>query len=492
MQPLPDVAIEWLTAQGADLSWYDDGWPADADEVEALIYYSVHIDKPLLDKLPALRVIGKRGAGVDTLDLAEIERRGIVVTNVGAGGNASSVCEQALTLLMAATRDVVRRDAFTRAGNFTRRFELPLYEEVGGSRVGIMGAGNIGRRLIEILHNGLDCKIGVYDPYAKTDDLPVRRFDELGDMFSWADNVIIAAPLTEESRGSVGRHELALLGPQGVVVVISRGGHRQRGRAGRRPARGRHPRGGRRRLRPRAPRRRPSVLRRAQHRAVAPRRGGQPPVTEQNLPDVRPAGVGAAARPGGAGDRCPALAGQPSDNGHAVKVSVQEAGDFGARVLVGLGTPADIAEQVAGWLVGADLAGHASHGIVRLMDYADRIARGTLDPAGRAEVRPLPGRAADGPVVWSTPTRDTATPRPRCSPMNSSIGPERPRRLDRRRGQRLPHRPAWRMVGAGRTVRRHPLPLLCQPRQVQCRRLRRSRGPPRHQPADDRCACGRR
>ena len=90
---------------------------------------------------------------------------------------------------------------------------------------------------------------------------------------------------------------------------------------------------------------------------------------------------------------------QPSDDGHAVKVSVQEAGDFGARVLVGLGSPADIAEPVAGWLVGADLAGHASHGIVRLMDYADRIARGTLDPAGRAQVRPLPGRAADGPVV---------------------------------------------------------------------------------------------
>jgi LDH2 family malate/lactate/ureidoglycolate dehydrogenase len=90
---------------------------------------------------------------------------------------------------------------------------------------------------------------------------------------------------------------------------------------------------------------------------------------------------------------------QFSDDDHAVKVSVGEAQDFGARVLVALGSPADIAEQVAGWLVGADLAGHSSHGIVRLMDYADRIARGTLDPAGRAEVRPLPGRAADGPVV---------------------------------------------------------------------------------------------
>jgi D-3-phosphoglycerate dehydrogenase / 2-oxoglutarate reductase len=224
MQPLPDVAIEWLTAQGANLSWYDDGWPADADEVEALIYYSVHIDKPLLDRLPALRVIGKRGAGVDSLDLAEADRRGIQVTNVGAGGNASSVCEQALTLLMAATRDVVRRDAFTRAGNFTHRFELPLYEEVGGSRVGIMGAGNIGRRLIEILRGGLACEIGVFDPYAQADDLRVRQFDELGAMFEWADNVIIAAPLTDESRGSVGRRELALLGPQGVVVVISRGG----------------------------------------------------------------------------------------------------------------------------------------------------------------------------------------------------------------------------------------------------------------------------
>ena len=224
MQPLPTVAVDWLAAQGAVLSAYDDGWPADADEIEALIYYSVPIDKPLLDRLPALRVIGKRGVGVDTLDLAEIVRRGIKVTNVGAGGNANSVCEQALTLLMAATRDVVARDAFTRAGNFSHRFELPLYQEVAETRIGIMGAGEIGRRMTAILHGGLGCEIGVYDPYASTDDLPVVRFDELAAMFEWADNVIIAAPLTDESRGSVGRRELALLGPQGVLVIVSRGG----------------------------------------------------------------------------------------------------------------------------------------------------------------------------------------------------------------------------------------------------------------------------
>jgi D-3-phosphoglycerate dehydrogenase / 2-oxoglutarate reductase len=224
LQPLPSLATDWLVAQGAELSLYDDGWPADADRIEALLYYSVRVDRELMDRLPALRVIGKRGAGVDTVDLAEADRRGIQVTNVGAGGNANSVSEHALALLMAATRDVVARDAFTRAGNFRRRFELPLYQEVAGSRMGIMGAGQIGRRLTAILHGGLGCEIGVFDPYAPTDDLPARRFDDLAEMFAWADNAIVAAPLTPESRGAVGARELRLLGSEGVLVVSSRGG----------------------------------------------------------------------------------------------------------------------------------------------------------------------------------------------------------------------------------------------------------------------------
>src|ERR1700761_423332 len=66
-------------------------------------------------------------------------------------------------------------------------------------------------------------------------------------------------------------------------------------------------------------------------------------------------------------------------------------------VLVGLGTPADIAAKVAGWLVDSDRSGHPSHGVIRLIDYRNRIAKGDLDPAGRPRlVREGPAPLVDG------------------------------------------------------------------------------------------------
>jgi D-3-phosphoglycerate dehydrogenase len=229
MQELPDSSIDFLRQQGAQVlfAYESDDWRASAAEVRALIYYSVKIDKQLLDTLPALEVIGKRGAGVDSLDLDEALARGIRVTNVGAGGNANAVSENALTLLLAATRGVVTRDAFTRAGHFTGRFGLRLVQEISGTRMGIVGAGNIGRRTADILRAGYQCEIGFYDPFLAPEvaaGLDARIFDDLGELFDWSANVIVAAPLTPRTRNMVGAAQLRRLGPEGVLVIASRGG----------------------------------------------------------------------------------------------------------------------------------------------------------------------------------------------------------------------------------------------------------------------------
>lgn len=229
MQPIPKVATDWLAAKGARvLDGEDSAWQEHADEVRALIYYSVHIDKPLLDQLPALEVIGKRGAGIDTVDLAEVTRRGIVVTNVGDGGNAVSVAEHAVTLLLAALRDVPRRDAMTRAGRFTERFTLPLFQELTGNRVGLIGMGRIGRGMAAILHHGFRCEVGYFDPYLEDPSTAgvawAQRFTTTGALLEWSNIVIVAAPLTKETRDLVRLDDLRLLGPKGVLVIASRGG----------------------------------------------------------------------------------------------------------------------------------------------------------------------------------------------------------------------------------------------------------------------------
>lgn len=230
MQPLPTSSLEYLRSESVRvlLAYDNDDWRDHAAEVDALVYYSIPIDQPLLDQLPNLRVIGKRGVGVDTVDLGVTRSRGILITNIqGEDGNAVSVAEHALALLLAARRQIVVRDAFTRRGDFSGRFALPMCHEVTGSRVGIVGAGNIGRKVGIILRRAFDCLVGYYDPHLAPDkaaEFDGEPFDGLDDLFEWADTIVVAAPLTSETRGMIGARELQLLGREGVLVVVSRGG----------------------------------------------------------------------------------------------------------------------------------------------------------------------------------------------------------------------------------------------------------------------------
>jgi D-3-phosphoglycerate dehydrogenase len=229
MQPLPTNAVDWLRAQGEDvlLAYEDDGWRARAGEIRALIYHSIPIDRPLMDALPALEVIGKRGAGIDTIDLDEARARGLRITNVGAGGNAVAVTEHAIMLLLAATRSVVARDAATRQGCFATRFDMPLVNEITGSRIGIVGAGHIGTRIAAVCRDGFGCEIGYYDPYLDETQASARGgrlFASVDALFAWADNGIIAAPRTPQSTGMIGTAQLEALGREGALVIISRGG----------------------------------------------------------------------------------------------------------------------------------------------------------------------------------------------------------------------------------------------------------------------------
>jgi D-3-phosphoglycerate dehydrogenase len=228
MQPLPAVAIDWLHQRNAELffAYENDAWQPASDHIRALIYYSVPIDRALLDRLPALEIIGKRGAGIDTIDLDETERCGIRISTV-AGANASSVAEHAVTLLLAATRAVVARDAVVRQGRFDERFALPLVKEIAETRIGVIGAGNIGTRVATILQRGFGCEIGIYDPYmpdSRAEQMGAQRHRSVAALLAWADHAVVAAPRTSESAGMVGLDELELLGPDGTIVIVSRGG----------------------------------------------------------------------------------------------------------------------------------------------------------------------------------------------------------------------------------------------------------------------------
>ena len=225
-EPIHEVGIEWLRDQGAVpvLMYEDQHWERVAGRAKAIIVRSFKIDSLVLEQLPSLEVVGKYGVGFNTIDLDATASRGVKVTSV-PGANARAVAELAVTLLLAVARDLIVADGLVRQDRFGDRFQLRFMKELSDSRVGVIGAGRIGRRIADICRGGFQCAIAFYDPFVSLADRGSSEFfDDVRELCVWADNLVIAAPLTKSTRGLIGAEELVLLGSGGIVVASSRGG----------------------------------------------------------------------------------------------------------------------------------------------------------------------------------------------------------------------------------------------------------------------------
>jgi len=228
-EPVLEDALDWLTANGLEpiRQWLGEEAPQAGDSsIVAVIVRAHPVDAELMDRYPGLRVIVKHGVGVNTIDLEAAEARGILVTNT-PGANANAVAEHSVALLAALSRDLVDADRMLRAGRFTDRFEMRQLKELTDSRVGLLGAGRIGGRIAQILQGGYGCDISVYDPHlnpAALTGIRYTRLDDVVELARWSDHLVVAAPLTDGTRGLVGRAVLDALGDGGALVCASRGG----------------------------------------------------------------------------------------------------------------------------------------------------------------------------------------------------------------------------------------------------------------------------
>jgi phosphoglycerate dehydrogenase-like enzyme len=168
-----------------------------------------------------LRVVAKNGTGLDNVDLAAARELGVGVTYT-PGLNALSVAEHALALLLATRRRVVAGQRELEAGGW--RDSVPLGTLVSGSTVGLVGFGNVGRRVASLLR-GFDVATLAYDPYVDPiEGEPVHAdLVDLGTVLERSDSVVVVAELTDETRGMIDRDALARMGDDAVLVNVSRG-----------------------------------------------------------------------------------------------------------------------------------------------------------------------------------------------------------------------------------------------------------------------------
>lgn len=232
MQPLVIVA-DRIAPEGLDLLGRTcrvldlAGAPLDSTlaalaEAEALIVRSeTRVDADLIARAPRLQVVGRAGAGVDTIDVPAATARGIVVVNA-PGGNAVAAAEHTLALMFSLARHVPLADRLMKDGQW-KRSQL-VGTELTGKTLGLVGLGRVGTEVARRAL-GLEMRVLVYDPYVPDEHIRTLGGEPsaLDPLLERANYISLHVPLTDATRGLINADRLGRMQPGACLVNCARG-----------------------------------------------------------------------------------------------------------------------------------------------------------------------------------------------------------------------------------------------------------------------------
>ncbi|MFK4299292.1 D-3-phosphoglycerate dehydrogenase [Arthrobacter sp. GAS37] len=196
--------------------------PTDEDLANAdaaIVRAAYRVDRELLDRMPALKVIARTGVGTDLVDVAEASRRGIPVV-ITPGSNTASVAEGVFAHLLALVKKLSPLTALVREGRWEQRAAVGV-GDLEGFTLGIIGYGRIGRRVARIAE-AFELKVLAYDPFA---EIPAAiRCDTVEELLAGSDFVTLHAPLTPENHNLINADRLKAMRPGAILINCSRGG----------------------------------------------------------------------------------------------------------------------------------------------------------------------------------------------------------------------------------------------------------------------------
>jgi D-3-phosphoglycerate dehydrogenase / 2-oxoglutarate reductase len=228
----PRVLVrEKIADAGIDLlrERFDVDVAPDGDLAETIAAYdgiiirsATKLTSELLDRASRLKVIGRAGVGVDNVDVEAATRRGIIVANAPES-TVVSAAEHTIGLLVALSRNIAQAHAALKQGRWERSRFGGI--ELEGKTLGVLGFGRIGQQVARRAL-GLGMRVVAYDPFVAKDrfrELGVGRAETPEDVYATAEFLTLHLPLTDETRGSIGREAIARMRDGVRVVNAARG-----------------------------------------------------------------------------------------------------------------------------------------------------------------------------------------------------------------------------------------------------------------------------
>jgi len=195
--------------------------PANVEDADVIIVRSAtKVTTEVIQAARRLKVIGRAGIGVDNIDMEAASEREIRVVNT-PGATTASVGELTLGAILSLARWIHVGDASVRAGEWRRGDFQGM--EIKGKLLGLIGFGRIGREVAQLAQT-FGMRVVATDPFLDVSHVQGVRLHTLDDVLSRADFISLHMPLSEETKGVLGRDELEKMKRGAFLLNLSRGG----------------------------------------------------------------------------------------------------------------------------------------------------------------------------------------------------------------------------------------------------------------------------
>lgn len=185
----------------------------------------VLIDRDIIDSCPTLKLICVAATGTNNVDVEYAQAKGILVKNV-AGYSTESVAQSTLGLALALVNKTAYYDDYVKSGRYSGSDMFthygPVFFELRGKNLGIIGLGNIGRRVAE-LFEVFGMNIHYHSVSGKNTEAKYQHLS-LNELLAASDIVSIHCPLTEKSRNLINRGNIHLMKSSAILINMARGG----------------------------------------------------------------------------------------------------------------------------------------------------------------------------------------------------------------------------------------------------------------------------
>ncbi|MEM2220993.1 MAG: hydroxyacid dehydrogenase [Ignisphaera sp.] len=187
------------------------------------------VTRRVIEQSTKLKIVARHGVGYNNVDVDAATEYGVWVTITPVEELLDAVADHAFALLLCISRNVCRADKFVKSRQWTMDSITKLantFAGIGlrGKTIGIIGLGRIGRRIAERA-KGFKMRIVYYDIVRKMEaEEQGIEYRKLDDLLMESDFIVIAVPLTEQTKGMIGEREISLMKSTAYVINIARGG----------------------------------------------------------------------------------------------------------------------------------------------------------------------------------------------------------------------------------------------------------------------------